>query len=174
MTIRQEIDSDQTTPEAAGPSHKGMLAWFDALKWKGMRERDRQNERRVNVYAFAWVAVLISANVIRTTTQIAEPFIWLVVLLSTVPGFLFVKSYLKMFREGDEMLRLIQLEAMACGFGTAFLVGLTVIFLVPASPVWGIAILMPMVLAYCIRVILAGREVARDAAANVDADEEVK
>jgi hypothetical protein len=144
----------------------GGAGWFGALKWEGMREKDRANEKRVNSFAFVWVGFLMVATLLRYFTQVPEPVALALVLASMIPGFLLVKAYLKMLREADEMLRLMQYEALAVGFGAGIVCGFTAMFLLPPSPVWGIATLMPMVLGFCIRVILAGRKIAQEAAAS--------
>ncbi len=146
----------------------GGPGWFGALKWQGMREKDRANEKRVNSYAFAWAGCFLVANLLRVATQVPEVVSLAIVLASMIPGFLFVKAYLKMLREADEMLRQMQYEALAVGFGAGIVCGFTAMFLLPPSPVWGIATLMPMVLGFCIRVILAGRKIAQEAAASED------
>ncbi len=146
----------------------GGAGWFGALKWQGMREKDRVNERRVNSFAFVWMGFLMVSTLLRYFTQVPEWVSLALVLASMIPGFLLVKAYLQMLREADEMLRLMQYEALAVGFGAGIVCGFTAMFLLPPSPVWGIATLLPMVLGFCFRVILAGRKIAQEASASED------
>ncbi len=136
--------------------------WFSALKWVGMRATDRANEKRVNSFAFAWIGLLTGANVLRHTTQLPEPVILAVALASAIPGALFVKAYLKMLREADEMLRQMQYEALAVGFGAGVVCGMTAMVLLPEGPIFGFATLMPMVIGFSARIIFAGRRIAQE------------
>ena len=145
-------------------------SWFGALKWEGMRAKDRINEKRANGYAFAWVGLLVGANLFRFWDFVPEFAAFGLVLASTIPGALFVKAYLKMLREADEMLRQMQYEALAMGFGAGFVCGLTAMFLFPPGPVWGFATLIPMMLGFCIRVLLAGQKLAQESSANDESD----
>ncbi len=144
--------------------------WFGALKWEGMRAKDRANEKRANSYAFAWVGLLVAANFLRQLDIVPELAALGLVLASTIPGALFVKAYLKMLREADEMLRQMQYEALAVGFGAGALCGLTALFLFPPGPIWGFSTLIPMVIGFCVRVILAGRKIAQESSANEESD----
>ena len=46
-------------------------------------------------------------------------------LLPLIPGLVAFRAYLKLFREADEMMRKIHLEALATAFGVAFVVGMS-------------------------------------------------
>ncbi len=153
-----------------GSRKAGRTSWFSALKWQGMRETDRANEKRVNSFAFAWMGLLVGANLMRQFTQVPEPFVLALLLASTIPGALFVKAYLKMLREADEMLRQMQYEALAVGFGAGVVCGMTAMFLFPQSPILGFATLMPMVIGFTIRVILAGRKIALESSSTEEND----
>ncbi|MBO6642791.1 MAG: hypothetical protein JJ947_11170 [Altererythrobacter sp.] len=156
--MTNQHETDQANP----PS------WFGALKWGAMRQKDRANEKRVNNFAYMWVGLLVGANVLRYAIRAPEPVVLAVVLISIIPGLLLVKAYLKMLREADEMLRQLQFEALAVGFGAGFVCGLTAMFLFPPGPVWGFATLVPMVLGFCTRVILAGRKMAQTSSTTVE------
>lgn len=152
----------------------GVFGYFEALNKDSMRDQDRSNERRVNTYAFLWSLTLISTAVIKGLGQFQQPIIALIFMLSLIPATLMVKSYLKMLREADEMFRTKQLEALAVGFGAGFISGTTIVLLEIPSPLGAIAIVAPMVLGFFARMMLAGREAARDAAEAIDANEEMK
>jgi len=60
----------------------------------------------------------------------------------------------------------MQLEALAVGFGAALVSGMTVMYLLPPSELWGMGTLLPMVLGYTIRIVIGARELARDSSAT--------
>lgn len=172
------VQRSENGNEAGGHGHAGraggVLGYFEALNKDSMRDQDRSNERRVNTYACLWSLTLISTAVIKGLGQFQQPIIALIFMLSVIPAALMVKSYLKMLREADEMFRTKQLEALAVGFGAGFISGTTVVFLEIPGPLGAIAIVAPMALGFFARMMLAGREAARDAAEAIDAKEEMK
>ena len=46
--------------------------WFSALKWEGMRAKDRANEKRANTFAFAWIGLLVGASFLRQSGLVPE------------------------------------------------------------------------------------------------------
>ena len=147
-------------------SRKGFLGWMNVLKWEGMREVDRQNEKRVNILAMGWALTIIGVSALVTFLELP---LWQGLLLAIVPvtfGILTMRAYLRLLREADEMLRQMQLEAMAVGFGTGLIIGNTLVFLDFPSEWIAPAIVAPMAIAFTIRVMLAARTLAGDANAS--------
>lgn len=138
--------TDNTTPR------KG---WLRLFNWSGITERDARNERRANIHAMIWTASLIVCGVAIKAHLVESPLAGLVAAVPLVPGFLFVRAYLKYLREADEFLRKIQMEALAIGFGAGLVCGITVVTLTPPSGFWGMAVLFPLVAGYIGRVLLA-------------------
>ena len=143
-------------------SRTGVLGWLNVLKWEGMREQDRDNEKRVNLYAMFWALGMIG---VAACVAFLDLPVWLNWMLATIPaafGLLTMKFYLKLLREADEMLRQMQLEAMAIGFGTGLIVGNTLVMLEFPREWIAPAIVVPMAFAFAIRVILAARDLAKE------------
>lgn len=171
---RSDYDDNSTRRAAAEPgSRRGRAGWINALQTNGMRASDRRNERRVNVYASIWIMMLISTSFLKVDTPTEQLVTMLIFVLSAIPGLLLVKSYLRMLREADELLRIVQLEALAIGFGAGFVSGITMVFVQPPAPLGIMAVVGPMVVGFTARILMAGREAARDAAAS-DAGETVE
>jgi len=139
-----------------------LLSWH-GVNWQAMRERDRINDRRTTLWSFAWVASLALSRVAIVVGRLPQALHWLLVAFSLAVGIQFVRSYLRMVREADELLRQVQLEGLAVGFGAGLIGGFTVICLIPPSAWWAMAILMPMTVGYLVRVIWAARTAASDA-----------
>lgn len=143
---------------------KGLFGWLSVLKWEGMREIDRANERRVNTYAFLWALGLIATALVVAYPGSPDWIGWLLAFIPAGLAALCLRAYLRLLREMDEMLRHMQFEAMAVGFGTGLILGNTLViidgfpraFIAPA-------IVAPMMFAYSIRIILGARQIARDA-----------
>lgn len=149
-------------------SRTGAKGWFN---WDGMRERDVANGRRVNLIALLWAASIIAVAALVKSGTVLAPWSWLVSGVPVVLGLLVLKASLKMLREMDEMMRQIQLEALASGFGVALIIGNTLVVLDDFPSGWiAPAIVAPMAIAYSIRVMLAVRELACAAAEHEDAD----
>ena len=143
----------------------GPVGWLNVLKWEGMREVDRQNEKRVNIFAFLWALSLIG---VAACVAFLDLPLWADWALAVVPagfGLLCLKAYLRLLREMDEMLRQMQFEAMAVGFGTGMIVGNTLVVIDGFPRDWiAPAVVVPMALSYTLRIVLAARRIACDAA----------
>ena len=118
------------------------------LAWSGLRERDKANEKRTNLWAGIWIVSLLIAGASTRSSIGPEWLGWTIGGLSLIPGALLVMSYLRLLREADELLRKIQLEALAIGFGAGFVCGMTAMLLTPPSEIWGMAAIIPMILGY--------------------------
>lgn len=102
------------------PGSRGSFTRFIA-SCQGMTARDRRNARVTNWWLAGWmVCFLGSAFAMRGGYLLAGPFAWAAIALCTVLGLLVVHFYMRFIREADELLRKIQLEALAIGFGAAF------------------------------------------------------
>lgn len=83
--------------------------------------RDARNQRRFNLWLFAAVLVYLGATAaLRWRASIPGSLAWLPWLLvgcATLLAILATRSYLVFLRAADELLRRVQTEAMALGFG---------------------------------------------------------
>jgi hypothetical protein len=84
---------------------------------------DQRNMARYNGWLVAWMALWVGARFLVEARgeQLAGPLGWGVVALTLVPGALAVGTYVRFLREADELLRKIQLEALALAFGVGVL-----------------------------------------------------
>lgn len=102
------------------PGLRGSFKRF-IVSCKAMTARDRRNARVTNWWLAGWmVCFLGSAFAMRGGYLQAGLVAWAVIAVCTVLGLLVVYFYMRFIREADELLRKIQLEALAIGFGAAF------------------------------------------------------
>jgi len=84
--------------------------------------RDRRNLRRFLWIAIAWAACFLGATyVIKHDLLTAGPTLWMVAALPSVVLVFVLDAYVRFLREADELLRSIQLHALALGFGAGWL-----------------------------------------------------
>lgn len=137
---------------------------WHGLPWGQLRPRDRANEHRTTLYAFLWIFSLAAIRVPYELAALPAWSVWALAALSLWFGFLFVRSFYRMLREADELLRIVQLEGLALGFGAGLVCGMTAAFtMMPPAPWVFLAFIVPMVFAYGTRVIVAAYQAARDA-----------
>ena len=89
-------------------------------------ERDSRNLRVFNIWLFAALILFMTATVV-----LAEKFVapgglaWSITILAIFLAVMAVRAYMHFLRNADELLRKIQLEGLALGFGVGvvFLLG---------------------------------------------------
>jgi len=147
-----------------GEVRPGRINWFSwhGMNWQAMRERDRVNDKRTSLWAFAWVVSLAIARLPVASGQLPQWVGWILGAVSLAVGAQFVRSYLRMVREADELLRQVQLEGLAVGFGAGLICGFTEMIFTRPSLWWALAILMAMSLSYVVSVLWSARTAARD------------
>lgn len=80
--------------------------------------RDARNQRRVNVWLFAATLAYLGATAaLRRRESIPRALPWLLAGLASLLWIQATRSYLAFLRGADELLRRIQTEALALGFG---------------------------------------------------------
>jgi predicted ABC-type sugar transport system permease subunit len=135
---------------------------WHGLPWSGLRPRDKANENRTTLYAFLWIAS-IAAIRIPLVAGMPEWTAWPFVALSLGCGWLLARAFHRMLREADELMRIVQLEALAAGFGAGLICGMIAACLtIPPAPWVFMAFIVPMVTAYGTRMILAARQAVKD------------
>ncbi|TIX49080.1 hypothetical protein [Alteraurantiacibacter aquimixticola] len=149
----------------------GFIGAMCVLKWEGMREIDRANEKRVNVLSVFWALSLIGVSAAMAFLDLSRDLGFILPLAPLTLGLLCLRAYLKLLREMDELLRQMQFEAMAVGFGTGLIVGMAILSLPIPAPWPTVVITVSMTLAYCGRIVLGAREMARNARAMEEAGE---
>lgn len=126
MTITSEHreernDRDISAVEASGP--KSSLAW---LAYGCGTAADRRNQLILVGWIFAWMVVYtlaaqtLQGNLTGIGFEVDGSTAWVVALLPNALALVVLFAYLRLLRETDELVRLIQLQAFAVGFGAFF------------------------------------------------------
>ena len=86
---------------------------------------DRRNVRRYNAWMLGWMVLWASTLLLIGKAGLSGPIAWVLAALTVVPGLIGVSAYIRFLREADELLRKIQLEALAIAFGVGVLFMMT-------------------------------------------------
>jgi peptidoglycan/LPS O-acetylase OafA/YrhL len=135
---------------------------WHGLSWAGLRERDRSNDVRTSQWCFLWVLTLLAASAVVNLDYVPRPAGTALVLLTLFPAWKFVGAFKQLLTEADEMLRRVQFEALAVGFGAGLVCGLTFAMVTPPGPWWFLGTLLPMVIGYVTRIVMAAHVVEED------------
>ena len=89
--------------------------------------QDHRNLMRYNLWCLAWALLWVAASmaVKRWGAPLQGLPGWLLAAVTVVPGIVAIRAYFVFLREADELLRKIQLEALALAFGTGALFMMT-------------------------------------------------
>ena len=91
--------------------------WKVIQSYSGTRE-DKRNEYRFAAWCLAWAVTYVAAHwVLKADLDLATPLVWLLVAVPILTILAAVFSYLHFLRNADELLRKIQLQGLAMGFG---------------------------------------------------------
>lgn len=94
----------------------------------GLTARDKRNRRPFTISALLWAASFTTAHLFlpRGDGELASQplWAWLLVVVSVALGVLLAHYYLRFIRGLDELMRRIHVEALATGFGAAFVFGM--------------------------------------------------
>lgn len=106
----------------------------NANQWDAdLPARDQRNIRPIKIYASLWAISFLAAMLVLPrgdgSMETQPVWAWLVAAIPVPLGALFAHCYMRFVRETDEMMRKIHLEALAAGFGVAFVFGLALIML---------------------------------------------
>jgi hypothetical protein len=83
-----------------------------------MTETDRRNSNRFTGWTFAWAVSFVGATLVLKAGLVPEGAAsWAVALAPDVLGVAALLAYVRFLRQTDELLRKIQLEGLAVGFG---------------------------------------------------------
>jgi hypothetical protein len=135
---------------------------WHGLSWNGLRTRDKANDVRTTQWALAWIASLLVASAAIKLGQVAPPVAAALAVLTLIPAWKFVGAYRKLLREADEMLRQVQLEALAAGCGAGLIGGMTIALFARPGQWWLLGALFPMAIAYLARVMIAAHALERE------------
>jgi hypothetical protein len=82
--------------------------------------RDRKNMWRFNLALFIWALVFVGGTALVRYGALEGVAAWLPGFASFGMAMIAVRRYVTFLREADELLRLIQMEGLAVGFGAGF------------------------------------------------------
>jgi hypothetical protein len=84
--------------------------------------RDWRNQKRLLWTLFGWSLCFVGGSFLLSRELLpAGPLRWLVAVVPTVVGAAAMLAYARFLREADELQRMIQLQALAVGFGATWL-----------------------------------------------------
>ena len=87
----------------------------------GTTPRDRRNEMKLAGISLLWALCFVGGKFLITSDLLpAGPISWLIAALPSVAAVFLLVAYGRFLRQTDELQRLIQLQALALGFGGGF------------------------------------------------------
>ncbi len=99
-------------------SDTGRRSWWEMIKSCSGTELDRRNQYRFIAWLMAWMVSHLAATwALQADQGITGSTVWLVAVAPNAFGIAAVFAYLRFLRMADELLRRIQLEGLALGFG---------------------------------------------------------
>lgn len=100
-------------------------------------QRDQKNQKQFVYWAFLWAGSLLAAAWLLKGDYVSAPLSWLVAIVPTILGIVSMFVYLRFLREADELIRKIELEGLALGFGVGvlFLIGYPLLEQVGLPPI---------------------------------------
>lgn len=91
--------------------------WWEHLKSHSGTETDRRNQYRLLGWTLAWAVVFVGASFLLRSDEPRGGWSWVIatipIVLALGPG----AAYLRFLRGADELMRRIQMESLAFGFG---------------------------------------------------------
>ena len=82
-----------------------------------MTPRDNHNVRMVNVWGLAMMSAFVAGTILISGKFVAPAIGWSLAAATAICGIGMLRAYVVFLREADELLRKIQIEALALGFG---------------------------------------------------------
>ena len=88
----------------------------------GATPTDRRNNLRFLAFTLCWAAVFVGTGLVQKYMAPPNPWSWIVAFLPAIPALLALAAYVRFLKEADEMVRTIQFQGLAYGFGAGVLV----------------------------------------------------
>lgn len=108
------------SPElSTGPDERG--SWWEAIKRCSGTKADRRNQYWFSAWAFAWAISFVAANWFIGEHNPAGGLLWLVASAPILFAVAALLAYMHFLHEADELLRKIQIDGLAFGFGAALI-----------------------------------------------------
>lgn len=87
--------------------------------------QDRKNQYRFVAWCLTWAVVFTGANAfLKNNSGIPTALAWAIAILPTVIGLGAIHAYMKFLRMADELLRKMQVDGLAVGFGVGIVFAL--------------------------------------------------
>lgn len=97
--------------------------FFKSIICSSGTAQDRHNQYRFLAWTFVWALSFLAATwVLVSDLQILRPLAWLIALAPIGFGIGAVLAYMKFLRMTDELIRKMQLDGLAFGFGASLIV----------------------------------------------------
>jgi hypothetical protein len=92
----------------------------------GLTRRDRRNLKPIKLYGAIWLVSFLFVHLTRGegTVETQPAWAWAAIAVTIVAGALLAHAYFRFIQGADELMRKIHIEALAFGFGAAFVFGI--------------------------------------------------
>ncbi|MCF6262785.1 MAG: hypothetical protein L3J24_04265 [Xanthomonadales bacterium] len=109
----------------------------DICKYNFGTQKDRQNQKLFLYWTILCAVSLLVAAFLLKGDHVSAPLSWLVAIVPSILGTICMFMFLRFLREADEMMRKIELEGLALGFGVGvlFLIGYPLLEQVGLPPI---------------------------------------
>ncbi len=110
------------------PTHGGVRRLIDKVMYYGCSttETDRRNVRHLNIIALVWAICYCAATYfLRRDYALSTATTGVMISIVALLGAAMLWSYVRFLRGCDELMRQLQLEALAFGFGISVLAAIT-------------------------------------------------
>jgi len=110
--------------DVQGGSPDRMSFWQAVIACSGTAA-DRRNQYRFVIWLFIWAVTFVGATwVLDSAEHLSATLAWSVAILPNFFSILALFAYLRFLREADELVRRIQLEGLAFGFGAGVIISM--------------------------------------------------
>ena len=101
------------------------MSFWEVLKCGSGTARDRRNQYVYLAWLVAWAIAFVGGKwILVNRMPESEVFAWILAVLPTLMLVGAVFAYIKFLREADELIRKIQMDALAVAFGIGVIMGL--------------------------------------------------
>ena len=101
------------------------MSYWQAVMACSGTAADRQNQYRFVILLLLWAVTFVGATwVLGAAPKLSATLAWSVAILPNLFSVLALFAYLRFLREADELVRRIQLEGLAFGFGAGVIIAM--------------------------------------------------
>jgi hypothetical protein len=107
-------------------AERDSTSWWQHVLQHSGTEADRRNQYRFLLWTAAWGVSFLGATWLLRASDVRLDgwAVWTVAIAPNVLAVVAGATYVRFLREADELIRKIQLEALAIGFAAALLIGI--------------------------------------------------